>query len=211
MTPEKPAPAGNRRQEQKAQTGSLILDAARTLFEEHGFGGTTMRAVAARAEVGLGTIFSHFPDKASLLVAALLEDLAKEDRRILETFPKDAPIRDQILHFAKAGFGYWCLRPELSATLLREWWFIKGPWAEKRREETARFIELVVRILEGAQQRGELRSEVGLQNAAEALYSFYVGRLIRAAGEDRFDIDVLLVSMESFVDDLLRGIGTDQG
>jgi len=211
MTPEKPAPTGKRRQQQKARTRALILDAARTLFEEHGFDGTTMRAVAAEAEVGLGTIFSHFPDKAALLVAALLEDLAKEDHRILETLPRDAPIRDQIMHFARAGFGYWCRRPALSATLLREWWFIRGTWAEKRREETARFIELVVHVLEGAQQRGELRPDVDLERAAEELYSFYVGRLIRAAGEDQFDVDVLLTSMESFVDDLLRGIGTDQG
>ena len=43
-----------------------------------------MRAVAAEAGVAAGTIFTHFPDKGALLLAALLEDLAAIDQRILE-------------------------------------------------------------------------------------------------------------------------------
>ena len=119
MNPTPPQPAGTRRQQQKAETRALILDAARTLFEEYGWESTTMRKVAAGAGVGLGTIFTHFPDKGALLIAALLEDLAEIDREILDSFPADAPLKGQIMHTAAAGFGYWCRRPALSAVLLR--------------------------------------------------------------------------------------------
>ena len=198
---------GTRRQRQKAETRSLILDAARALFEERGFDGATMRAVAAKAEVGLGTIFAHFPDKGALLIAALLEDLAQTDQQILETLPEKAPIKEQIIHVAAAGFGYWCTRPALSATLLREMYFITGQWAEKRRDETARFIDFVCRLLDGARQKGELRADIDLRQTAETLYTFYVGSLIRAAGENQFDIDALLQDMETFIDQLLAGVG----
>lgn len=208
MTPQKSV--GTRRKQQKAQTRALILDSARGLFENRGFEGTTMRAVAAEAEVGLGTIFSHFPDKGALLIAALLEDLAQTDQQIFETLPAEAPIRDQIMHISRAGFGYWCRRPSLSATLLREIWFVKGPWAEKRREETTRFIEFCARVLEAARQRGELRPGFDLQASADALYSYYVGILMRAASEDQFDAEVLLEKMAAFVDNLLEGIGVNQ-
>ena len=157
------SPVGTRRQRQKAETRASILEAARALFEERGFDGTTIRAVAAKAEVGLGTIFAHFPDKGELLIAALLEDLAQTDQKILETLPADAPIKEQIMHLAEAGFGYWCRRPALSATLLREMWFVQGEWAEKRREETARFIDFVVELLEGSRRRGEIRDDVDLR------------------------------------------------
>ena len=198
---------GKRRQQQKAETRALILDAARALFEERGFDGTTMRALAAEAGVGLGTIFSHFPDKAALLMATLLDDLAQTDQHIVETLPEDAPIRDQVMHLAAAGIGYWCRRPALSATMLREMWFIKGQWAKKRRDETAGFLDFVHRLLDDARQRSELRADIDLRHTAEALYSFYVGSLIRAAGDDRFDLNTLLEDTGVFVDQLLAGVG----
>ena len=201
------SPVGTRRQRQKAETRASILEAARALFEERGFDGTTIRAVAAKAEVGLGTIFAHFPDKGELLIAALLEDLAQTDQKILETLPADAPIKEQIMHLAEAGFGYWCRRPALSATLLREMWFVQGEWAEKRREETARFIDFVVELLEGSRRRGEIRDDVDLRYTAEALYSLYVGIVIRAAGDGRLEVEALLEDTEKFVGQLLDGLG----
>lgn len=172
-----------------------------------------MREVASRAEVGLGTIFSHFPDKGALLMAALLDDLAQTDQMIVETLPQDAPIRDQIMHVADAGIGYWCRRPELSATLLREMWFVSGPWAEKRRDETVRFIDFVHQMLEAARRRGELGSGIDLRHTAETMYSFYLGSLIRAVGDNRLDASALHRDMAGFVEQLLEGIGggTTQG
>ena len=207
MADERTQSTGTRRQQQKAETRALILNSARDLFEELGFERATMRAVAAAAGVGLGTIFSNFPDKSGLRAASLLDDLAEEDRKILATFPADAPVREQIMHFARAGFGYWCRRPALSATLLREMYFIRGPWAENRREETARFIEVIAGVLEGARQRGELRSDADITLAAEALYATYVGLLIGACGENRFELDELKAVFEAFIDTLLQGIG----
>ena len=207
MDQESHPPAGRRRQLQKAETRALILDAARALFEERGFDGATMRELAASAEVGLGTIFSHFPDKGALLIAALLEDLADTDQQIVDTLPSEAPIKVQIMHLATAGFGYWCRRPALSATLLREMYFITGAWAEKRREETVGFVNFVVGLLESGLERGELRPQIDLRQTGEALYTFYIGRLIRAAGDDKFDLDSMLADTETFVDLLLAGIG----
>lgn len=195
-----------RRQRQKAETRARILDAARRLFESNGFDGTTMRAVAADAGVALGTIFTHFADKGDLLISALLEDLAATDRRIAETLPA-SPIRSQISHMAAAGFGYWCSRPALSATLLREMYFIAGPSAERRREETSRFVGFFRGLLEDARNRGELKDDLDCAAIAEALYTFYTGRLIRAAGDDDFDLEEMLSDVEVFVDDLLTGIG----
>jgi AcrR family transcriptional regulator len=210
MVSEPKQPTGTRRQQQKAETRALILDAARELFEEQGFDATTVREVAHRAGVGLGTIFSHFDDKGALLIAAVLDDLAETDRQILESLPQDASIHEQIMHVAAGGFGYWCRRPALSATLLREMWFIRGPSADQRRDETARFIEFGASLLTRAQKRGEIRDDVDLNTIAELLYSFYVGTILRAAADDRFDQQELLAAMHEFVGVLLGGIGSQR-
>ena len=48
-----------------------ILDAARDLLVEHGYGGTSTRAVAERAETQLSLVHYHFGGKQQLLVAVL--------------------------------------------------------------------------------------------------------------------------------------------
>jgi len=194
------------RQRQKAMTRERILEVARRLFEHNGFEGTTMRSVAAEAGIATGTIFTHFPDKGALLIEAILKDLAETDRLIAATLPP-APIRSQILHMAEAGFGYWCRRPALSATLLKEMYLVDGPPAQRRRNETARFVGFCRELLERARDRGELRSGVDCAAAARNLYTTYIGRLIQAAGDRDFDLDAMLADFEAFIDQLLAGIG----
>ena len=51
----------------------VVLGATRDLLLERGFGGLTIAAVADAAGVGKGTIYLRWPDKESLVVAALAE------------------------------------------------------------------------------------------------------------------------------------------
>jgi AcrR family transcriptional regulator len=51
-----------------------ILDAARTLFAEHGLE-TTMRQIARRADVGPATLYRRFPTKQALIDDAFEEEL----------------------------------------------------------------------------------------------------------------------------------------
>src|SRR5512147_2216856 len=56
------------RQEQATQTRQRILAAARQLFAERGYAGTSMQAIAAQADVGMQTIYAIFKSKPRLLV-----------------------------------------------------------------------------------------------------------------------------------------------
>jgi len=57
------------RAKQKADRHSRILEAATTLFREHGFDAVKMEAIAAAAEVSIGTIYNYYQNKGDLLVA----------------------------------------------------------------------------------------------------------------------------------------------
>jgi AcrR family transcriptional regulator len=55
----------------------LVLDAARDVLSEHGTD-ATMELIAARAGVGVGTVYRHFPNKEALidaLVTGIFEEL----------------------------------------------------------------------------------------------------------------------------------------
>ena len=71
MAIDEPPPRRQYRQTQRAQstaqTRARIRDAASTLLLERGYAGTSMRAVADHAEVGLRTVYDNFPTKTDLL------------------------------------------------------------------------------------------------------------------------------------------------
>ena len=52
-----------------SQTRTQILDAARVLFEEHGYHGAGLEAVGKKAGVSRQAIYLHFPSKSELLAA----------------------------------------------------------------------------------------------------------------------------------------------
>ncbi|MFE0024954.1 TetR family transcriptional regulator [Amycolatopsis sp. NPDC059021] len=107
-----------------AESKRRILEAARALFRAHGYGGTTVRAVATEAGVDSAMVFYFFGTKQGLFAAAtemsadvppaleavfdggldgigdrivrtLLESLDKSDRTPLVTLTRSAPTHDQ--------------------------------------------------------------------------------------------------------------------
>lgn len=56
---------------QAAQLGELILDAATELFLSHGYGATSIEAVAQRARISKRTFYHRFEDKAALFGAVV--------------------------------------------------------------------------------------------------------------------------------------------
>lgn len=63
------------RTQQKAATRQRVLQAARELFDTSGYEETTVRAIAARAGVAVGSVFTSFPSKADILSAVMEERL----------------------------------------------------------------------------------------------------------------------------------------
>ena len=63
--PAKVIPLGDSRS--PAATKERILDAAETLFAQHGFGGTSLRQVTSRADVNIAAVNYHFGSKENLV------------------------------------------------------------------------------------------------------------------------------------------------
>ena len=60
------------RDDQKQATREKVLEAARDLFNETGYEETTIRAIAERAGVSVGSVFTTFASKAEVLSHGLL-------------------------------------------------------------------------------------------------------------------------------------------
>jgi AcrR family transcriptional regulator len=74
-----PPPAPGRREQTKQANRAAILDAAREVFSEIGFGAASIRDVIRRTNLATGTFYNYFPDKESVF-RALLEESVEEAR-----------------------------------------------------------------------------------------------------------------------------------
>jgi AcrR family transcriptional regulator len=110
----------NIRQQQKDETRAGILAAARTLFLELGYEGTTTRQIADAAGVGTGTVFAHFPGKQQLLRELLFRDIENVLAAAVAELPDQAGAVDALLHYARHLYTYYRSQWALSQVLLKD-------------------------------------------------------------------------------------------
>ena len=79
MTVDLGAHAG-KRERTKAANRAAILEAARGVFGEAGFGAASVRDIIRRTDLAAGTFYNYFPDKESIF-RALLDEVGSEARR----------------------------------------------------------------------------------------------------------------------------------
>jgi TetR/AcrR family transcriptional repressor of mexJK operon len=151
-----PVPAGKRREQQKAQTREMILESTRTLLEDKGYDKTTIRAVAAHAEIGLGTIYKHFSNKRSLFAAAFSGDLEKLFKKALATIPANRPFKYQFIHIARQFYTYYTSRPALTKVYLTNLFLMAKDELALINAFDETFAEKINTLVEQAQKRGEI-------------------------------------------------------
>ena len=91
-----------RREREREEIRTLILDAARDLFLTEGYDAVTMRRIAERIEYSPTAIYFHFRDKD-----ALIRELCDTDFRALaQQFTAIAAIADPIERLRATGLAY---------------------------------------------------------------------------------------------------------
>ena len=197
---------GTRREQAKGETRRIILETAYSLFEEMGYEKATMRELASRAGVGIGTIFQHFKNKPALLVATFDEEM----RPVVETAVLSIPptgLKDQLRHLVRHVFEFYARRIRLSRILLKEIIFMEGDSADNIRALEKEYIEKMARIFSEAAERGEIHKSVSIPDAITAFWAYYSHILLEGLNSPSFDIDGQLLKMDRLVDQLLIGIG----
>ena len=66
-----------------------ILEEARRQIEESGYSRLTIRSVASRCNVGVGTVYNYFPSKDALVATYMLQDW-KDCIRVVEQSSRDS-------------------------------------------------------------------------------------------------------------------------
>jgi len=124
--------ASSRRERNKAEKLEKISRAARRLFIRRGYDATTLRDIAAQAEVGLGTLFSYASDKRDLLFLIINDDIEAMNKRAFAEAPADAALLERLVAIFHGFFDFFGRQPNLSRIILKELTFYSaGPQARR--------------------------------------------------------------------------------
>ena len=166
-------PSRDRRARRAAETRLRIVEAAGRLFAERGYGGTTIDAVAAEADVAVETVYARFHNKRNLL-AAYLDVAIVGDADAVPLLQRDEVLqlrqtndqREQVRRLAHIARGIH-ERPATAHAVLRSAAAVDPGVAaladdDDRRRRTS--VRAFVDIVAGA---GPLREGVSAEEAAD--------------------------------------------
>jgi len=194
-------PKGNRREVQKAQTRTLILESARNLFETQDYDKVTIRNVAARSRIGIGTIYKHFPNKLSMLAAAFSDDLKNLYQNAMTTVPVNQSFQARFVHISKQFFIFYTTHYSLSRAYLSHLFFYEREWLDEINAFDDEYAMKMAELIRAAQKKGEISPAKDSDILALALMSNYFFVLTNCFLRDKMrDPDQMAALLETLVE-----------
>ena len=157
-----------------------FAEAAMSLIARQGLEGVTMRAVAAEAGLSYGSLFHYFSSKDELLMHAIRHSMSLQTKRANEYTSQYSGL--------KALEHLLCDDAIINESSRDSWmvWLtflykvaLQASFAEMHAELIDGWLERIRRLLEEAQQGGEIRQQldVGFEAMAVWAYSAGIGQL----------------------------------
>ena len=148
-----------------------ILTAARQLFCDHGLE-APLEQIARRAEVGIATLYRHFPSREALLDAVLADTVQAHVEVAEQALAMDDPWE---------GFAFYLeqtCRLQAADRGLNDIMGMRFPHATATEAAKARLFEVVAQVVDRAQQSGQLRADLTLEDLA--LVTWANSRILQA-------------------------------
>ena len=194
------------RQTQKRDTRRKVLEAARDLFNEIGYDETTIRAIAERAGVAVGSVFTTFASKADVLsqvmddrVEALYGELDRVARHLRGS------VVDRISSVFAIHYDFECRRVKLflahvAASFSPTLEVTTVPYGHN-----AHFKTMLLEMIADGVERGEVRPDVDPDLVLDTLMAAYAWNY-RLAAQRGADAVAMTSVMERQVALIFEGV-----
>jgi AcrR family transcriptional regulator len=203
------AAADGLRTRNKLEKLRRIKDAAQNLFVAKGFDDTTMREIAIRAGVGLGTIFLYAKDKRDLLFLTINEPLEIVTQQAEGAVNARASLIANLLSVAKQHYKFFGEQPALARLALREMIFYdSGAQAASFQKTRERLIRLFGRTIELAIANKEIAPTEPPLFAGWTVFCIFQVELRRWLANDVTNLRAGLSELERALRLLMRGLAS---
>jgi TetR/AcrR family transcriptional regulator, cholesterol catabolism regulator len=198
------------RQERKQATRARVLAAAHDLFDEIGYEETTIRMVALRAQVSVGSVFTTFAGKAELLSQVMGDRVEALQAELEQVTPHlRGPTVDRLRSIMAVHYGF----ETRKLSLFVAWVAASFTWPHEGGVtpigRNPRFRDMLADALAGGIARGEVRPDADAELFVDTLLAAYVWNYRRAA-QDGADAPALIAAMDRQIGLLFEGVGMRQ-
>lgn len=166
------------REQNKAEKLEHIRLAAASLFTELGYESATMRAIASRAGVGLGTLFLYAKDKRDLVFLIYNEELDNIVERAFRSAKPEMPILEQLVSVFSTFYTQFSKNAPLSRLLLKELTFLSDSIHAKRLQERRHNVmKKIEELVASAQENGSVQSRENSAFIARHIFFIFAGAI----------------------------------
>lgn len=192
--------AESRREANKIKCRQKILKASRRLFKEKGYESTMIEDVAKRAEISKATLYNYFPNKESLLLGTMEEEIGAA-RKFVEEM-EDAGNADRKIRRTLA-FLIMDSIPFISVS--RRILFLNAcsgsPMYGMANDVKALFLSLA----EEAKEENIFRKDIAAQEVVELLMGVYLSSQFQWDDMERMTDEQCIEKVERILDLALAG------
>ncbi len=183
-----------------------MLAAARDLFEEVGYDETTIRQIAARADVSVGSVFTTFDGKAEILSQVMEDRLAGLYAELELIIPHlRGPTVDRLRSIMAVHYGFETRRLRLFVAYVSA----SFNWSPGERVvplgRNARLKAMLIETLRSGASRGDVRGDIDQDTFVDVLLAAYVWNY-RHAPQGGADTTGLIAMMDAQIGVLFEGV-----
>lgn len=196
------------REMNKLDKRQRIRKAARELFSKQGFEATTLRQIAKRAHVALGTLFNYAHDKRDLTFLIFNEELDDLVSEAVESSRAGRTLLDQLMRLWEPHYRYFAQSPVLTRLLLREMTFYaEGTEAARFHAIRARVLGHIEQLVRASQQDAALAGSESARTIALLLFFVYSGAVRWWIAQDDPSPDQGIGDLRRLIDIQIKGLG----
>jgi AcrR family transcriptional regulator len=166
------------REQNKLEKRQRIQAAVRALFSKHGYETATLRQIAKRAHVGLGTLFNYAQDKRDLIFLVFNEELSAVTDEALNAAHTQLHLLEQLMGLFRPHYEFFARTPGLSRILLKDMAFYsEGKQAAEFQKIRGRLLSGIEEVVKAAQQDRQIKSDEDARLIARYIFFVFAGAL----------------------------------
>lgn len=200
-----------RRETKKEQTKKKLLEVSLQLFQKEGFGKTTMRDIARKCGIALGTTYNYFPTKEHLALYFFERALDEVMERYRKEEPPDAPLDEKLFLLLSIELEQVAPYEEFLNLIVTHAVVPTSrlhPFSVDSQRLKNRYLDFIAKILEESKEKGEFQL-VGFDSMIlQAFWVYHLGIMMfwmNDGSRKKEDTYILLDKSLRFILAALRG------
>jgi AcrR family transcriptional regulator len=198
------------REIKKDRSRKSILKAARNMFFSRGFDGTTIEAIAEKAEVAVGTVYNYFESKSAIILAITADDTSEA---LYEKFqlPESCTGIEGVLQYVDTFMDSLSMYPKrLIRELMREAWSIDTTLSNGLIRRDLTLLNGLNRVLLELKENHMLTSDADIEHASMVIYGTVSTALMWYAADEKRTSEQLMESLEKMLEVLFSGLAPER-